>query len=95
MECVPGEEPDTSTIEMLLLRDTIADAIAKLSPRHRWVFEMSVMHRVPVRTLGLWMSLSKTYVWMLAEEAKAMLKLDLEDHPAIVAYLTRHDNTPT
>lgn len=91
MECAPGEEPDASQLELLALRDTIADAIDRLDLRHKWVFEMHVLNRFSVRTLGEMMGLGKSYVHLLVQEAKAMLAEDLQDHPAIAAYLCRHD----
>lgn len=91
MQCAPGEEPDLSKMELLAFRDVLADAIDRLDLRHKWVFEQNVIHRVPVRTLGHMMGLGKTYVWLLKNEALAMLKADLKDNPAIQAYLGRYN----
>lgn len=91
MACAPGEEPDLSKIELLAIRDTIADAIDRLDLRHKWVFEQNQIHRVSVRDLGHMMGLGKSYVWLLVQEAKTMLADDLKDQPAIAAYLGRHD----
>ena len=91
MEAAPHEPIDTSQMEMLALRDVLSDAIDRLDVRHRWVLEQNLIHRIPVRTLGGWMGLGKSYVWLLKEQALEALKNDLEDHPAIIAYLNRHD----
>jgi DNA-directed RNA polymerase specialized sigma24 family protein len=93
MSAAPGEAVETSQMEMLALRDLLSDAIDALPPRHRWVLEQNLIARIPVRTLGDWMGLGKSYVWMLKEEALAMLRESLQDHPTIQAYLHRHEET--
>lgn len=91
MSTAPGEPIEASQMEMLALRDVIADAIDALPPRNKWVFEQHVMARVPIRQIADWMQLGKSYVWLLVQESKEMLRESLADHPAIVAYLTRND----
>jgi DNA-directed RNA polymerase specialized sigma24 family protein len=91
MEAAPGEAIEPSQMEMLALRDLLSDAIDDLPVRHKWVLEQNLIHRIPVRTLGAWMGLGKSYVWVLKQEALAMLRTSLQDHPSIVAYLGRHD----
>lgn len=91
MSAAPNEPIETSQLEMLALRDVLADAIDALPMRHRWVFEQHVIGRVPVRQLGEWMGLGKSYVWLLVQEAKEMLRESLADQPIIAEYLTRHD----
>lgn len=91
MEAAPGDAIETSKMEMLSIRDVLSDAIDRLDPRHRWVLEQNLIHRIPVRTLGAWMGLGKSYVWCLKEEALEALKADLQDHPIILKYLTRHN----
>lgn len=92
MSAAPGDEPETSQIELLAIRDVLADAIDALPLRHKWVFEQHVIGKVPIRQLGDWMGLGKSYVWLLKEEALRMLRESLKDHPAIVNYLTRYDD---
>jgi DNA-directed RNA polymerase specialized sigma24 family protein len=91
MQAAPGEAIEPSQMEMLALRDLLADAIDNLPVRHKWVLEQNLIHRIPVRTLGAWMGLGKSYVWVLKQEALAMLRTALENEPSIVAYLGRHD----
>jgi len=91
MSAAPHEPIETSQIELLAMRDLLADAIDRLPERHKWVLEMQMMRRTPVRPLGDMMSLSKSRVWKIKQEALAMLRNDLQDHPLIVAYLGRHD----
>lgn len=91
MSAAPGEQIEASQIELLALRDVIADAIDALPPRNKWVFEQHVIARVPIRQIADWMQLGKSYVWLLVQESKELLREELADHPAIVTYLTRND----
>lgn len=91
MSAAPGEQIEASQIELLALRDVIADAIDALPPRNKWVFEQHVIARVPLRQIADWMQLGKSYVWLLVQESKELLREELADHPAIVTYLTRND----
>lgn len=91
MSAAPGEQIEPSQIELLALRDVIADAIDALPPRNKWVFEQHVIARVPLRQIADWMQLGKSYVWLLVQESKELLREELADHPAIVTYLTRND----
>lgn len=90
MSCAPGEEPDLSKMELLALKEVLADAIDRLDLRHKWVFEQHVIARIPVRTLGVMMGLGKSYVWLLVQEAKQMLQDDLAQQPLIQDYFNRH-----
>lgn len=91
MSAAPGDTIEASKLEMLALRDLLSDAIDALEPRYRWVLEQTVIHRIPLRAIAEWMNLSKTYVAVIRDEALAQLREQLSDHPAIVAYLGRHD----
>lgn len=53
MRCAPGREPDPSVQELIHLRDIIQDAIDKLSPRERWVFDEITTGGASLRSLGL------------------------------------------
>lgn len=91
MRAAPGDPIEPSQVEMLALREVIADAIDALPPRNRWVFEQHVIARASIRQIADWTQLGKSYVWLLVQESKEMLRESLADQPAIVAYLTRND----
>lgn len=79
MSSAPHEAPSQSLEETAYLRDPIADAIDSLEPRLKWVFEARHYRRLSWRELGREMSLSKSYVARLYEEACSQLREKLWD----------------
>jgi RNA polymerase sigma factor (sigma-70 family) len=87
MECAPGQEPLASLEELSPLRDILADAIDALSERDRWIVDSLVTARLSLRQLADQLSLSKTHVARIRDEAMAKLRLALQDNPTIREYL--------
>jgi RNA polymerase sigma factor (sigma-70 family) len=92
MASAPNEPIETSQLELLALRDVLADAIDALPDRLKFVFELSVIERRPIRNIAKMMNMSKSHVWKLVQQAKDQLADELQDNPAIAAYLRRHDD---
>lgn len=69
MEAAPHDEPEESLIETLAEREAIADAIDLLGPRHKWVVEAIFWRGMTLRQLAGELSLSKTHVARLRDEA--------------------------
>lgn len=91
MEAPPHHEPEVSQVELLELRDVLADAIDQLDDRARYVFEQHVIGGVAIRQLADWLGCSKSTIWKIKKRAIRLLRKSLSDHPAIQAYLTRFD----
>ena len=87
ISCAPFEDPQTSQQERLPLREVLADAIDALPPRERFVFESRITERVSLRELARSLSISKSQVHRIKDNAIALLREALRDHPAIEEYL--------
>lgn len=88
MESAPGEEPDTSQLELLGLRDVLADALDEvLTPMELWVFHAVVIERLPLRHVAKQIGYSKTYLAKVRDRATAKLRDHLGDHPLVQAHL--------
>jgi RNA polymerase sigma factor (sigma-70 family) len=87
MECAPGQDPDLSLEELSPLRDILADAVDGLSERDRWIVDSLVTARLSLRQVAEQLSLSKTQVARLRDEALAKLRLALQSNPTIMEHL--------
>lgn len=84
MECRPGDEPEASQLELLVLRDVIADAMdATLTDLEAWIFTECVVARTPLRKLGI----PKTTVSRIRDRAAAKLAVALGGHPLVLEHL--------
>jgi DNA-directed RNA polymerase specialized sigma24 family protein len=75
MVAEPFAEPQTSLLETLGMRDTIADAVDMLEERARYIIEAIFWRGAALRELAAEMSLSKTHVARLRDEALEELGL--------------------
>ena len=76
--------------ESVALRDAIAEAVASLGERDRWVFEAVVYRGSSFRALGRELNLAKSYVHRLYQAACDDLAFALVDHPAVVDHINRN-----
>lgn len=67
-------EPEESLVEKLARLEHVKDAIEALPPRHRWIIEALFYRGVSLRELGRELSLSKTHVARLRDEAFDLLR---------------------
>lgn len=89
MEASPMWEADSSVEEGLALRDVITDAIdTVLTPRERFVFDALVVERQSIRQLGRQMSISKTHITRIRDNAIRKLAAALADDPIIKEHLS-------
>lgn len=88
MEAAPGHEPEPTADELLPLREAIQDALEDLDERERFVFDALYVERLSLRHLGRVLSLSKTQVARVRDEATAKLRERLQGHPLVQAHLT-------
>ena len=79
MEAAPFEEPHTSQESVAGLREQLADAIDKLEPRLRWIFEARTFRGLSVREVGRELNLSKSYVDRLHRQAVDVLQRELAE----------------
>lgn len=96
MEAPPYQEPNTSQVELLDLKEVLADAIDELTPLELFIFNASVIERKGVRVIarmlveeGLVPTFSKSGVHNALGRAIGKLRLALEDNQLIKGYLER------
>lgn len=74
MEAEPFEEPQPSYLELLGRKEALADAIDALDAREKWVIEALFYRGVPLRQLARELSLSKTHIARIRDEALLNLR---------------------
>lgn len=89
MEARPFDEPETSKMEMLGLRDILADALDALDARERWIFEGRCIRKLSVRQLAVELAMPHSTVWLVYQRAVGNLREILSAQPLIVEYLLR------
>jgi len=87
MECAPGDEPAVSKLELLALREAIADAIDALGERERWIVNALMVERLSLRSVARQLGMSKTFVAWLRDRAIGQLRCTLSNSPAVQAHL--------
>lgn len=88
MVCAPGDEPETPVSTLLPLRDILADAIERLTPRERWVFDAVTARKQSLRQIADDLAMSKTQIGRIRDDALGKLQFLLEDNPLIKEYLS-------
>lgn len=83
MESSPIDPIETSIEETQVLREVVADAIDKLDERLRYILDSVNSERVSMRKLAKRMSLSKSQVHRLNNQAQEQVRLHLIGHPLI------------
>lgn len=83
MQAQPGSEPEASQMELLALRDVLADAIDALAPRERWVFNANVIEGQGVRRIAQDLGIAKSTVHLILQTAKRKLRERLLEHEVI------------
>lgn len=89
MEAPPFAEPETSKMELLGMRDILADALEALDPREKWIFESRCIRRLSVRDVAAELNMPSSTVWLVYQRAVGKLRETLSAQPLIVEYLTR------
>lgn len=88
METIPGDEPDSSQIELLALRDLLADTLEEvLTDSELYVFNALVVERLSVRQLEKRISIPKSTIHRYHQQALKKLREALADHPLVAARL--------
>jgi hypothetical protein len=84
MQAAPGEEPRTSSVELLDLREAIQDALeSAVTAEEAWVFNALVVERMSLRHLGRQLNRPKTTIARIRDRAIAKLQTRLLQDPAI------------
>lgn len=91
MQAAPGEEPELSQLELLGLRDVLADALDELTPRERRLIEARVIEGRSLRSLERELGWRKSHMQRVERRVLAKLAKRLADHPAVRSYLNRHN----
>jgi RNA polymerase sigma factor (sigma-70 family) len=88
MECAPGEYPLQTSSEGQALRERIQDAIDRLEPVERTVFDAVVIERATLRALAKELKMSKNAVARIRDKAIAKLQADLLESDEVKEYLS-------
>lgn len=89
MSAAPGDEEQQSQIELLALKEAIADAFTVLTQEETWVFDAVCIEGLSYRTVGRQLNTSKSSVFRTKNRAVRKLRLQLENHPAVIQQLQR------
>lgn len=74
MECVPGEDPEPSTDEMLLLREAVASAVASLPAKYRKAILLTTYQGLSLKDAGEEMGFSDVHVMRIRNTAYDKLR---------------------
>jgi len=91
MSTVPKEEPELSQLELLALRDILADALDELDDRDKRLVEAKVIECRSYRSLEQELGWQKSYMDRRFKVLLKRLAERLQDVPAIQEYLERND----
>ena len=83
MESGPCDAPETSLEEIQLVREAVAESINQLPERLRYIIDAVNSERVSIRALADRMSISKSQVHRLVDQAEQQLRLLLIGQPII------------
>jgi len=89
MEAAPHDEPETSQLELLVMRDVLADALDELDPRDRRLIEARVIEKRSLRSLEPELGWHKSYMDRRQKVVLARLAEKLQTNPLIEEYLSR------
>jgi len=88
MSVMPFHEPGPSRLELLSLREIIADAMdSELKPIELWVFNAVYVERKSLRSIGRDLARSKSTVARIRDSARTKLQNELLKNPLIQDYL--------
>lgn len=87
MECKPGDEPELSKVELLPLREIIAEALAGLTPREQWVFERWAIERMSFAEIGRMTNLSKSMAHKIYHQSRRKLMTALQHEPLVQSHI--------
>jgi DNA-directed RNA polymerase specialized sigma subunit len=88
MSVMPFHEPGPSRLELLSLREIIADAMdSELKPIELWVFNAVYVERKSLRSIGRDLARSKSTVARIRDSARIKLQNELLKNPLIQDYL--------
>lgn len=86
MEALPHEEPVLSTEERLPLREALEEGLAELNERERYVIERLYHEQLSLRDAGAHLSLSKTQVARVRDQALEKLKNKMTNDRRVEVY---------
>lgn len=89
MSAAPGDVEQQSQMELLALKEAIADAFAVLTAEETWVFDAVVIEGLSYRTVGRQLNTSKSSVFRTKNRAVRKLRMQLKNHPAVIHQLQR------
>lgn len=90
MECAPGEEPESSQMEMLAIRDILLDAMESvLTEEELWLFNALWIEQRSLREVGRMTSIPKTSLSRIRDTVRQKLADHLSTHTTIQEYLNR------
>lgn len=87
LRCAPGDEPERSIEESLVLRETVAIAVEGLPPRERWVLDALVVEGKSLRDVAADIGYSKSQVANIRDAALTLLRDTLSNNLIVRRYL--------
>lgn len=83
METPPGGTQATSREELYPVREALADALDLLTERERYIFDAHEIERISYRAIADRLSMGKSQVCDICNDARAKLAAALQDNPVI------------
>lgn len=90
MQAPPNEPIPLSAAETQRLRELIADAVDRLEPRQRWIWDARVHRRLSFRAIAKELALGKSFVCRQFQRAQAQLRDELGAEPLVADRLHGH-----
>jgi RNA polymerase sigma factor (sigma-70 family) len=87
MEAAPFQPTDISVVELLEVREVLADAFDKLPAEEAWVLNSLVIERMSIRELAKQIGAPKTTIARIRDRGLERMKKSLKDNPTIIEML--------
>ena len=89
MSLLPHQEPRQSVVELIPLKEILADAVDTLTDTEILVFDAVVIEGLSLRAVGRDMGTSKSSVHRTKQRAMDKLRERLQHEPTVIAQLLR------
>lgn len=90
MEAAPFQQTDLSVVELLEVREVLADAFDKLPAEESWVLNSLVIERMSIRELAKQIGAPKTTITRIRDRGLKRMKELLKDNSIITDLLSQN-----
>lgn len=87
MEAAPFQQTDISIVELLEVREVLANAFDKLPAEEAWVLNSLVIERMSIRELAKQIGAPKTTIARIRDRGLKRMKESLKDNPSVMDLL--------